>query len=97
LAHEPVDLLAVAVAGVGDDAGLIGAADAGQLVARLVDHRAHLAEVRRADRNPGGDDDLLLVADGLSVVARKNPRGVLSVRESGSVSLIFPVGWSGGV
>jgi hypothetical protein len=72
LAHEPVDLFAVPVAGVGQhDCGALRDAGGGQFGAGLVDHRAHLAEVRRADRDLSGDDDLLLVADRLGVVALK--------------------------
>jgi hypothetical protein len=60
----------VPVVGIGqDDLGGIGDAGGRQLGARLFDHRAHLAEVGRADRHLGGDDDLLLVADRLGVVA----------------------------
>ena len=78
LAHESVDLFAVPVAGIGEhDCRASGDAGGGQFAAGVVDHRAHLAEVRRADRDLGGDDDLLLVADRLGVVAlKKAARGL---------------------
>ena len=61
-----------------------------------VEHRLEVAEVRRRSHDLGGDHDLLLVADRLRVVALVWPRIVLTRRESGSVTLIFAAGVSGG-
>jgi hypothetical protein len=44
----------------------------------------------------GGQDDLVLVGDGLGVVACKKPRKPLTTRESGSVTSMRPSGVAGG-
>jgi hypothetical protein len=51
-------------AGVGEhDPGLGGDTGAGEFGLGFGDHRAHPPEVRGADRDFGGDHDLLFVAD----------------------------------
>ena len=70
LAGDVLDLLLVPVAGVGDDhAGLLG--DAGRVEFCLcgVDHWAEMSEVWRVGIDLRGDHDLVLVDDGLGVVA----------------------------
>ena len=67
---EVFHLLVVPVAGVGDD-DRRGVGDAGGLQLALggVEHRLEVAEVRCGGHDLGGDDDLMLVGDGLGVVA----------------------------
>ena len=58
------------VAGVGQhDAGRLLDADALKLAARGVEHRLEVTEVTAGGLDLGGDDDLVLVGDGLGVVA----------------------------
>src|SRR5204863_949586 len=62
------------VAGVGeDDAGRLLDADARKLAAGGVEHRLEVSEISAGGLDLGGDDDLVLVGDGLRVVALDEP------------------------
>jgi hypothetical protein len=95
-AGEVLHLLGVPVAGVGEH-DLRQRVDprGGKLSLSGADHRL-VSEVRRVDRHLGGDHDLLGGDHGLRVVALHPAREVLTLRESGSVTLITPVGVAGG-
>ena len=56
-----------------------------------------MPEVGCARDHLGGEHDLVLVRDGLGVVARTNLCSPLTTCESGSVVLIRPCGVLGGV
>jgi hypothetical protein len=53
--------------------------------ADFVGHRLQQLEVWRADRHVGGEHDLVLVHDGLRVIALRVAARGLTLRESGSV------------
>src|SRR3954451_2760208 len=63
-------LTLVPVAGVGQhDTGRFLKADALKLAARGVEHRLEVPEVAAGGHDLGGEDDLVLIGDGLGVVA----------------------------
>jgi hypothetical protein len=67
-------LVLVPVAGVGDhDVGDLVDADGVQLAANGVEHRLEVSEVAAGGHHLGGQDDLVLVGDGLRVVALDEP------------------------
>jgi hypothetical protein len=86
------------VAGVGQhDARRLAHTDGVELAAGCIQHGLQKPEVRGGGHDLGGEDDLVLVGDGLRVVAWRNPRRPLTTRESGSVVLMRPSGVAGGV
>ena len=67
---DALHLLAVPVAGVGEQhLGRVRDAGGGQLALRGVEHRLEVTEVRADRLDFGGEDHLMLVDDGLPVVA----------------------------
>ena len=62
-----------------------------------VEHRLQVPEVGADGLDLGGQDDLLLVGDGLGVVALHPAAQPLDDLESGSVTLTRPSGVAGGV
>jgi hypothetical protein len=69
---DVLHLLLVSVAGVGEqDRRVVRHAGGVQLAVGGVEHRLEVPEVRRRGHHFGGDHDLVLVGDGLGVVALK--------------------------
>jgi hypothetical protein len=70
LGDRALHLALMPVAGIGqDDAGRLLDADLLQLAAGGVEHRLEVSEVAAGGHHLGGEDDLVFVGDGLSVVA----------------------------
>ena len=68
-----------------------------ELVEGGLDHRPQLREVAGGGGDLSGDRDLLLVDDGLGVVALDVAAVAFIRRESGSVTFTSPAGIGGGM